>query len=277
MACFKGRCSGRWPSSSAMEAHLCLSVLLCASFFFTFGSAYRHGDIVPMQIRSSYGQSPSDWSQVIARNCPRFRYSKTVALPNFKEDPYLTFNSEFKMSFAFGPDNRHITPWITLWKEEQRVMLNFIHFTFVYSGSDIKEIKWTVDYNDEDEHKGKKLESIFLRFDWEEYGEQNLELGVNSLLLGSVVAFVGMFFYVLIDYQLKTLPFASKADAMEALRAGDLTPMPHSSPSYFSSPPSHSSLAPMGGEQQSLTPPSSVAFDVTSFASSASPSAFKQD
>jgi len=45
---------------------------------------------------------------------------------------------------------------------------------------------------DDDQHTGKGFESIWINFAWEEFGEQDIEFGMNFLLIGGFASVVAV-------------------------------------------------------------------------------------
>jgi len=168
---------------------------------------YRNGDLVRMSKRSRYSQDnqqeETTWSEIQARLCPRFRAHKTVTLPNPLNEEAFDISFDYKLSFSFA-DNNFITPWMTVWDGEQRRLLNSIEFIFIYSGNEIKEVKYDVDYND-GEHEGNILDHIYISYVWEEFGEQDIELGLVSLLVGGFLSTAIVVAYIIIDVQIKMI------------------------------------------------------------------------
>jgi len=72
----------------------------------------------------------------------------------------------------------------------------------VYSGNEIKEVKASVDYND-GEHQGKVFDNIWISYTWEEFGEQDIELGMNLLLVGGFATAIALLVVILVDVQVK--------------------------------------------------------------------------
>eukprot|EP00824_Muranothrix_gubernata_P015238 TRINITY_DN3163_c0_g1_i1.p1 TRINITY_DN3163_c0_g1~~TRINITY_DN3163_c0_g1_i1.p1 ORF type:complete len:303 (+),score=49.42 TRINITY_DN3163_c0_g1_i1:74-982(+) len=158
--------------------------------------AYRKGDVVSTQKRSQYQKMRTNWSDVLGKHCPRFATDRHVTLPALAAQE-LKEHEDFKVSFSFASD-RFVTPWLTVVDSTGR-SLNFIQFTFFYSGNELKDVKWFLDYNDDEEHQGKKPKEVFLYYNWKEVVERDSRTGMNTLFLSGLLLTMGLVAWVLFD------------------------------------------------------------------------------
>ncbi len=150
---------------------------------------------------------------MLGKHSPKFGFDKTVKLPALDPDEYssdqpykmyvgeniywewsplslLLFLLLFHHSAFSAADGQYITPWITV-SDGFGTYLQFVEFTFVYSGNDIIEMKWKTDcmpsffqylcilfiiyFSDNTgEHAGKIPTALYLHFNWEELKEKGI-------------------------------------------------------------------------------------------------------
>lgn len=143
-----------------------------------------------MSLKTKQSFIESDWTEVVARRCPRFRHDRTVLMPNPRDPRY----SDFKIMFGFDFE-RHMTAWVAVEDRAKGGFLHSIQFTFIYYGNQIRELKYETHYGD------KEVTDIKLEYVWEEFGAEDTTLGQAFLLIGSFGLSTLLFIYVLVDTQ----------------------------------------------------------------------------
>jgi len=101
------------------------------------------------------------------------------------------------MMFSFDHE-KFITPFITI-SNGQGTFLEFLEFTFVFSGDDIVELKWRTHYNDADERRGKAPTDFEVEFRWEAHEEMDIDFTLAAFFFLSFLLAFSMLLYVIID------------------------------------------------------------------------------
>eukprot|EP01095_Lingulamoeba_sp_RSL-Kostka_P003395 TRINITY_DN14383_c0_g1_i1.p1 TRINITY_DN14383_c0_g1~~TRINITY_DN14383_c0_g1_i1.p1 ORF type:complete len:227 (+),score=29.12 TRINITY_DN14383_c0_g1_i1:3-683(+) len=147
---------------------------------------YNMGDVVRMSLRSQYNSIFTEWKDLTNEYCPKYLFEKTVELAALEDEDYHSEAGDgYKFSFAF--DNyKFITPWYSVKQGNEH--LKFVDITIVYSGNDIIDIDVITDYDEVDETvKKNHLEKLMIRYNFEEFSEQNVTIGMGILLTSGVI------------------------------------------------------------------------------------------
>eukprot|EP00462_Mataza_sp_D1_P000770 CAMPEP_0175088740 /NCGR_PEP_ID=MMETSP0086_2-20121207/410_1 /TAXON_ID=136419 /ORGANISM="Unknown Unknown, Strain D1" /LENGTH=144 /DNA_ID=CAMNT_0016361195 /DNA_START=115 /DNA_END=549 /DNA_ORIENTATION=- len=122
-------------------------------------------------------------------DCPRFGMPHMVTLNPILDAKNYDSSDEFKISFSFAKD-RFLIPWITV-TDGKGHYLNFVSFTFVYSGDYIRKVKWDAEYHTDS--TGVQPEHVYLHYNWEEFSEMDTNSSLVFLVVigfsAAVVAF----------------------------------------------------------------------------------------
>jgi len=138
----------------------------------------------------------TEWSEVAPKHAPRFALERSARLPAIKTDD-LSKDTAFKMLFSFE-NNRFTTSWITI-ADGSGKLLNLIEFVFVYSGNDIVEVKWHLDYTDV---KTKVPEQITVKYSWVQFIEQDTSFALSALFVSGFILSSWMIAFTILDSKL---------------------------------------------------------------------------
>jgi len=172
---------------------------------------YTKGDLVNMKKKSLMEGRYTEWSEVAPKHAPRFALERSARLPAIKTDD-LSKDTAFKMLFSFE-NNRFTTSWITI-ADGSGKLLNLIEFVFVYSGNDIVEVKWHLDYTDV---KTKVPEQITVKYSWVQFIEQDTSFALSALFVSGFILSSWMIAFTLLDSKLfsETPPYEVQKDPNE--------------------------------------------------------------
>jgi len=160
-------------------------------------SAHRRGDIVQTEERTKFLEV-SDWAGVIAPQSPRFGVRRTVKLFTIDPDSKNTLQEQlktvtYKLQFSF--DKRRLeTPWLIV-SDGAGNYLRSITFTFHYSGEDIKELDWSTEYTTD------YPQYISLTYQWRYFGEEDIDMAIGGLFIGSFMVAAFLLLFILFDWQ----------------------------------------------------------------------------
>eukprot|EP00276_Gloeochaete_wittrockiana_P012447 CAMPEP_0184373620 /NCGR_PEP_ID=MMETSP1089-20130417/164596_1 /TAXON_ID=38269 ORGANISM="Gloeochaete wittrockiana, Strain SAG46.84" /NCGR_SAMPLE_ID=MMETSP1089 /ASSEMBLY_ACC=CAM_ASM_000445 /LENGTH=255 /DNA_ID=CAMNT_0026716591 /DNA_START=207 /DNA_END=974 /DNA_ORIENTATION=- len=134
-----------------------------------------------MARRSQYQQQRTRWTDLLAKDCPRFGIDKTISLSQLKPGD-LGQNEEFKISISVA-NERFVTPWVTVVDKDGKHFLFNIQFTFVYSGDDLYDMKWTTHYV-----LDQAPTEFMVHYHWVKKTEKDSTFGLNFLFLIGTMA-----------------------------------------------------------------------------------------
>jgi len=177
---------------------LCIAVILFGSFGC---DCYHAGDIVKMSTKTR-GSKNNEWTEVTGRFCPRFQWKRSIKLP-LNHKTLLEKGTEIKLAFSFD-NERFITPFITIVDLSKGVHLEFLEFTLIYSGTTITDVKWKTHYNEEEEASLSETNFLSLTYQWEAYSENDLDVGIGSLLVIGFLSTVLLMIFLIYDFQVKS-------------------------------------------------------------------------
>ena len=106
---------------------------------------YQRGDVVSTLARTQYAGWRTAWTEVLRNEMPRFRVDSPpliLKLPAPHEG--IAPGEAFKLSLAYS-DNKFVVPWALVSDGRGRSLSSLV-VTFLYSGSDIVQVKWNGDY-----------------------------------------------------------------------------------------------------------------------------------
>lgn len=173
---------------------------------------YIHGDIIPTfkKIQTKQLMS-SEWTEVLGKYCPKFTTSRRSSVSLADEMQMFQtgrLEGDLKMMFSFD-HQRFITPYITVVGTKGHV-LEYLEFTFIYSGDDILDFKWKTHYSDE-LHKKHASNSLDIEYKWEEYQEMDIGLSMAAFLFSYFLIGMTVFMYVVIESVLKSDGFMTQS------------------------------------------------------------------
>ncbi|KAF2070114.1 hypothetical protein CYY_008566 [Polysphondylium violaceum] len=168
--------------------------------------AYKYGDIIRFSKKSYHDLRETDWNDIRVKFSPRFQVDRTITLSSLTSIP-LGESSLYKISFSLDND-RFKTSWITV-ADGQGTFLNHIEFKFTYSNDKIVDVKWTLDYNDEEVHHKKKPDHIYLIYRWEE--AQDIDISAGLFILFTVGLSISGFLFTFIAFQFQYIDTKNKS------------------------------------------------------------------
>ncbi|GAM23228.1 hypothetical protein SAMD00019534_064030 [Acytostelium subglobosum LB1] len=160
-------------------------------------NALRSGDLVRLSKKSIHDMKATDWTDVKAKYSPRFKIDKTITLASLTS-VNLTKHSLYKIQFAFF--DKFPTTWITV-ANGNGTFLNHIEFTFLYSNDKIVDVKYILDYNDEEEHHGVKPEHFYLIYKWQQIKDKDITMGLFVLFFTGIALSGFIFTYNAMRFQ----------------------------------------------------------------------------
>jgi len=181
---------------SIYGAYTVLLFLLCAALIC---NGYIHGDIVRMFKKTQTKTSTTEWTEVLGKYCPRYTIRRTANVqlkPDDLSGP-TRLDEELKMMFSFDRE-RFMTPFLTI-SDGAGTYLEYLEFTFIYSGDDILDFKWRTHYNGDDFDKSKIPSTMSIEFKWEEYEQLDINFSLAAFLVFHFVMAISIFLYIVID------------------------------------------------------------------------------
>jgi len=187
-----------------------LKILLVGTIFLGIQvQCYKPGDLVRMSKRSLIKMTNSEWTEVIAKNCPRFTYDKKIVLQladsNANSKEPLKIARDLRLAFSFDHE-RLITPYFTI-INSGGTFLESLELTFVYSGDDIVELNWKNHYSDDEghDHVGTHPTTLTINFLWQEFDEIDSSMGMSVFLFTGFSMGLFMLIYVILDSEAKNV------------------------------------------------------------------------
>ncbi|KAG2385627.1 hypothetical protein C9374_003442 [Naegleria lovaniensis] len=191
--------------------------------------AHKIGDAIPMLKRIQFNEKRTEWSEVPYGDAPRFGLSKKITITGvaaileafldtpkaeantdkYYEELIMQTKDDLKLAFSFHHPNFE-TSWITLFSKGildtatnrmQYQFLKRIDFLFIYHGDTIKEIKYTLDYydeNDESTYRPSTINNdIEVNYYWQEVIEKDTSTALSALyfisfIFGSLILVVAV-------------------------------------------------------------------------------------
>ncbi|PRP79659.1 hypothetical protein PROFUN_10559 [Planoprotostelium fungivorum] len=171
------------------------SVLLLVCYIWCLCDAFRYGDVVRMSRRSQTKQGGSDWIDITAQYCPKFRMRSTVNLLIDSETEFANsdLSKEVKMSFAFD-DRQLLVPYLSV-SSKEGVYLESIEFKFSFSEDKVVEVDWTTHYSRPQELR-EPPKTVYVHYDWYEHSQKHTDfardlfLVLNFLFIGVYVLYL---------------------------------------------------------------------------------------
>jgi len=201
--------------------------------------AYRRGDVISTLVRSEKGPWRTPWVETLRSEMPHFREeSATVLSPpvphqatidlksaSASSEPRKDVSPDFKISMAFS-ESRFVVPWVStvakgrgLSDSTKLSTLRHLKVTFLYSGSDILQVKWDGEYKTQAEteesrgwtlttdahNKGNSTRSankqnqynhdLVVKYEWLEVVEHDVESGLVLMFAATLLSvFVSLIF-----------------------------------------------------------------------------------
>jgi len=182
---------------------LCLFfVILSMDFTMDLVEAYYRGEIIKMTKKIQTQKHTDEWTEVLGHFCPHYGWSRrvSISLLNPEEIRVEKIDTELKISFSFDND-RFITPFFVI-TDGNSLFLEYLEFTFVFSGDNIVDVTWNTHYND---HDFKMIPNeIILSYRWEEYSGKDITMSISFLLFSNLILAASLILYSVIDSQLKS-------------------------------------------------------------------------
>ncbi|EFA82908.1 hypothetical protein PPL_03686 [Heterostelium album PN500] len=98
--------------------------------------------------------------------------------------------------------DKFTTTWITV-ADGSGTYLNHIEFTFYYSNDKIVDVKYKLDYNDEEIHRGKKPEHFYLIYKWQQVRDKDYTMSLFVLFFTGIALGGFVFTYNAFRFQLE--------------------------------------------------------------------------
>jgi len=169
-------------------------------------NAHKYGDLIRFSKKSYHDMRESEWNDIRMKFSPKFQVDKTITLSSLTSIP-LGSTSLYKIAFSLDND-RFKTSWITV-ADGEGTFLNHIEFKFIYSNDKIVDVKWTLDYNDEEIHQKKKPDHIYLIYRWEEAQQEDITAGL--FILFTVGLSISGFLFTFIAFQFQYIDTKNKS------------------------------------------------------------------
>eukprot|EP01006_Ploeotia_vitrea_P011637 TRINITY_DN30934_c0_g2_i1.p2 TRINITY_DN30934_c0_g2~~TRINITY_DN30934_c0_g2_i1.p2 ORF type:complete len:202 (-),score=69.10 TRINITY_DN30934_c0_g2_i1:120-701(-) len=142
--------------------------------------AYHRGDPVSVLQRSQYKGYRTEWAELMAKHAPRFAIDRTIKYNPVDSTKKYKSDQEYKIQLSVD-DDRFLTSWISV-NSGHGDYLRHLELELIYSGPNIINVKWHVDYHGRDLH-GDRPDYIYVQYHWSEYSEIDSSFGLSFLLI----------------------------------------------------------------------------------------------